>query len=42
MGNYECLSPSPRRDLVYLLKVKCGVVSQSIGAEIGSLICKVV
>jgi len=42
MGNYECLSPAPRGNLVYLLKVKCNVVSRSIGAEIGSLICKVV
>jgi len=42
MGNYECLSPAPRGDLVYLLKVKCGVVSRSIGAEMGSIICKVV
>ncbi|UFS62957.1 ARMT1-like domain-containing protein [Sulfurimonas sp. HSL-3221] len=42
MGNYECLSPSPRGDLVYLLKVKCNVVSRSIGAEIGSIICKLV
>jgi uncharacterized protein with ATP-grasp and redox domains len=42
MGNYECLSPSPRGNLAYLLKVKCSVVSASIGAEIGSIICKVV
>jgi len=42
MGNYECLSPAPRSDLVYLLKVKCNVVSRSIGAEIGSIICKLV
>ena len=42
MGNYECLSPSPRGNLVYLLKVKCRVVSRSIGAEIGSIICKLV
>ena len=42
MGNYECLSPAPRTDLVYLLKVKCNVVSRSIGAEVGSLICKMV
>ncbi|MHC3993649.1 damage-control phosphatase ARMT1 family protein [Thiomicrolovo sp. ZZH C-3] len=41
MGNYECLSPAPRGDLVYLLKVKCNVVSRSIGAEIGSIICKI-
>jgi len=42
MGNYECLSPSPRKDLAYLLKVKCNVVSRSLGADVGSLICKVV
>ena len=42
MGNYECLSPAPRTDLVYLLKVKCNVVSRAIGADIGSIICKVV
>lgn len=42
MGNYECLSPSPRSDLAYLLKVKCGVVARSIGAEVGNIICKVV
>lgn len=42
MGNYECLSPAPRRDLVYVLKVKCSVVAHAIGEEIGSLICKVV
>ena len=42
MGNYECLSPAPRGDLVYLLKVKCNVVSRSIGAEMGSIICKLV
>jgi len=42
MGNYECLSPAPRGNLAYLLKVKCSVVSKSIGAEIGSIICKVV
>jgi damage-control phosphatase, subfamily I len=42
MGNYECLSPSPRKDLCYLLKVKCGVVANSLGREIGDIICKVV
>lgn len=40
MGNYECLSPSPRQNLFYLLKVKCQVVSHSIGADIGSIVCK--
>jgi uncharacterized protein with ATP-grasp and redox domains len=42
MGNYECLSPSPRRDLAYVLKVKCQVVSRAIGAEVGSIVCQVV
>jgi len=42
MGNYECISPAPRTDLAYLLKVKCNVVSRSIGAELGSLVCLMV
>ncbi len=42
MGNYECLSPSPRGDLAYLFKVKCNVVSRSVGAEVGGLVCRVV
>ena len=41
MGNYECLSPSPRERLFYLLKVKCGVVADSLGREVGDIICKV-
>ena len=40
MGNYECLSPSPRKNLLYLLKVKCAVVANSLGKEIGDIICK--
>ncbi len=40
MGNYECLSPSPRTDLLYLLKVKCNVVASSLGRELGDIICK--
>ncbi len=40
MGNYECLSPAPRSHLCYLLKVKCGVVADSLGREIGDIICK--
>ena len=40
MGNYECLSPSPRTDLCYLLKVKCQVVARSLGQEVGALVCK--
>jgi len=41
MGNYECLSPSPRKNLLYLLKVKCNVVANSLGREIGDIICKI-
>ena len=42
MGNYECLSPSPRNSLCYLLKVKCSVVATSLGKNIGDIICKIV
>ncbi len=40
MGNYECLSPSPRTNLCYLLKVKCSVVANSLGQQVGDIICK--
>jgi uncharacterized protein with ATP-grasp and redox domains len=40
MGNYECLFPAPREGICYLLKVKCQVVANSLGAEIGDLVCK--
>ena len=40
MGNYECLSPSPRSNLCYLLKVKCNVVANSLGQQVGDIICK--
>jgi uncharacterized protein with ATP-grasp and redox domains len=42
MGNYECLSPSPRKNICYLLKVKCNVVARSLGREVGDIVCKVV
>lgn len=42
MGNYECLSPSHRKDIIFLLKVKCGVVAQSLEKNIGDIICKLV
>ena len=42
MGNYECLSPTRRKDVCFLLKVKCGVVGKSLGKEIGDIICKIV
>ena len=40
MGNYECLTPSHRKDIFFLLKVKCGVVANSLGTDIGDIICK--
>jgi len=42
MGNYECLSPSHRKDICFLLKVKCNVVARSLGKEVGDIICKIV
>uniref|UniRef100_UPI003D0EBBF1 damage-control phosphatase ARMT1 family protein n=1 Tax=Sulfurimonas sp. TaxID=2022749 RepID=UPI003D0EBBF1 len=40
MGNYECLSPSHRDKICFLLKVKCGVVAKSLNKEIGDIVCK--
>ncbi|MDQ1297746.1 MAG: damage-control phosphatase, subfamily [Campylobacterota bacterium] len=40
MGNYECMTPIKRSNTCFLLKVKCSVVSHSLGHEIGSIICK--
>lgn len=40
MGNYECLSDVKRKNLFFLLKVKCNVVARSINAEVGNIICK--
>ena len=42
MGNYECMSPSHRSDICFLLKVKCGVVAASLKKEVGDIICKMV
>ena len=42
MGNYECLSPSHRDKICFLLKVKCGVVANSLGREVGDIVCKMV
>lgn len=41
MGNYECMTPIVRKNICFLLKVKCSVVSRSLGHEIGSIICKI-
>ncbi len=40
MGNYECLNDSNRKDLFFLLKVKCNVVANSLGKDVGDIICK--
>ena len=42
MGNYECLSPSHRDKICFLLKVKCAVVANSLNKVIGDIICKLV
>lgn len=42
MGNYECLSPSHRKDICFLLKVKCEVVASSLLKKLGDIVCKMV
>lgn len=42
MGNYECLTPYPRKNICFLLKVKCQVVANSIKQKIGDIVCKMV
>ncbi|MCD4667277.1 MAG: ARMT1-like domain-containing protein [Sulfurimonas sp.] len=42
MGNYECLSPSHRKNICFLLKVKCEVVASSLNKEVGDIVCKMV
>ena len=42
MGNYECLSPSHRDRICFLLKVKCDVVANFLGRELGDIVCKLV
>ncbi|MDD5716584.1 MAG: ARMT1-like domain-containing protein [Sulfuricurvum sp.] len=40
MGNYECMSPERRKGICFLLKVKCSVVAESLGRDIGDIVCK--
>lgn len=40
MGNYECMSPQRRRNICFLLKVKCSVVAASLNRQIGDLVCR--
>ena len=42
MGNYECLTPSHRSNIFFLLKVKCQVVANSLKKEVGDIICKLI
>lgn len=40
MGNYECMTPSHRDNICFLLKVKCNVVAKSLDKEVGDIVCK--
>jgi uncharacterized protein with ATP-grasp and redox domains len=40
MGNYECLTLSHRKNICFLLKVKCSVVAGSLSKNIGDIVCK--
>lgn len=40
MGNYECLEAVSDKNIYFLFKVKCSVVSASIGCEVGSIVLK--
>jgi len=39
MGNFECMDALGDERLFHLFKVKCSVVSNRVGADIGSLVC---
>lgn len=40
MGNYECLGETKGLPIFFLFKVKCNVVAQAVGAQLGSIVCK--
>jgi uncharacterized protein with ATP-grasp and redox domains len=40
MGNYECLEQLNDKRIFFLFKVKCNVVAQSIGQDVGEIILK--
>nr|WP_321266646.1 ARMT1-like domain-containing protein [uncultured Sulfurimonas sp.] len=42
MGNYECMSESHKKNICFLLKVKCDVVANSLNKEVGDIVCKMV
>ncbi len=39
MGNYESLNDVSKKDIYFLMKVKCSVVAASLSSEIGDIIC---
>jgi uncharacterized protein with ATP-grasp and redox domains len=41
MGNYESLTPIHRKNICFLLKVKCEVVAKSLNAQVGNIVCKI-
>jgi len=42
MGNYECLTPISRKNICFLLKIKCDVVANSLNGKVGDIVCKLV
>lgn len=40
MGNYECLESSRDKNIYFLFKVKCSVVSASVGCDVGAIVLK--
>ena len=40
MGNYECLGETKGLPIFFLFKVKCNVVAQAVGAQLGDIVCK--
>jgi len=40
MGNYESLNDRSTRPTFFLLKVKCNVVANSLGRNVGDIVCK--
>jgi len=40
MGNYETMEGLKDRPIFFLLKVKCDVVAESLGQNVGDIICK--
>ncbi|NLO21471.1 MAG: hypothetical protein GX119_05670 [Syntrophomonadaceae bacterium] len=39
-ANYETLSGSDYKEIYFILKIKCPVIAQDLGCELGSLVVK--